>query len=277
MLVLLLACSLAPPAGLRAGAAKCEITPPTGYPMWGYAARRDAPCTGVLDKLHARALVIETDGRRMALVSLDLGRAPTRNSTAAVEKQARAHGVDVVFLAGSHTHHGPVIEVDTWPTAKDSYVRGLERKLGALIAEAVKDLRPARVGVASKEAALNRNRHTRDGAVDRQLLVLRAETLDGKPIAHAVNFAAHPTMRPAKDHRFSADWVGPMAAHVEAVTGAPCLFLQGAAGRGRTGRSASAWRWRRRRCCFPRRRRRRSSADRCGTATRRCASTPGCR
>ncbi|MGL4552758.1 MAG: neutral/alkaline non-lysosomal ceramidase N-terminal domain-containing protein, partial [Gemmataceae bacterium] len=161
MLALLLSFCLAPPAGLRAGAAKADITPPTGHPMWGYAARRDAPCVGVLDKLHARALVIESAGRRMALVSLDLGRAPTRDSTAAVEKEARKHGVEALFLAASHTHHGPVIEYDTWPTAKSSYVRELERKLGALIAEAVKDLRPARLAVGSKESSLNRNRHTR--------------------------------------------------------------------------------------------------------------------
>src|SRR5262249_23080491 len=62
------------------------------------------------------------------------------------------------------------------------------------------------------------------------LLVLRVEDSDGKPIAHAVNFAAHATLRDAKVHKFSADYPGFMADLVEKETGAPCLFLQGAAG-----------------------------------------------
>src|SRR5687767_6293727 len=36
-------------ADLRAGAAKTDITPPVGHPMWGYGARRDMACVGVKD------------------------------------------------------------------------------------------------------------------------------------------------------------------------------------------------------------------------------------
>jgi hypothetical protein len=60
---------------LRAGAASVDITPPTGYAMWGYAVRKDQPSLGVLDPL--RALVLAAADKRIALVSLDLGRAPT--------------------------------------------------------------------------------------------------------------------------------------------------------------------------------------------------------
>src|SRR5437660_7516695 len=117
--------------GLKAGAAKVDITPPIGYAMWGYGARHDAPSLGVLDPLRARALVLATDKERIALVSLDLGRAPTRQSTAAIRARVRAAvGIDHLFLVGSHTHHGPVIELDNWPSPKDSYVRQLEQKLG---------------------------------------------------------------------------------------------------------------------------------------------------
>ncbi|MBY0232556.1 MAG: neutral/alkaline non-lysosomal ceramidase N-terminal domain-containing protein [Gemmataceae bacterium] len=220
------------PLGVKAGAARCDITPPTGYPMWGYAARRDGPSVGVLDKLHARTLVLEAGKDRLALVSLDLGRAPPRGSYERLKAQARKLGVTALFLAASHTHHGPVLESDDWPTPKTSYVRSLEEKIIALIADACKALKPARIGTASKESALNRNRHSKraDAPVDRELLVLRVEDADGKAIATAVGFAAHPTMQPAKVFKFSADWPGAMAAEVEKRTGAPCLFLQGAAG-----------------------------------------------
>jgi hypothetical protein len=218
---------------LRAGAARVDITPPTGHPMWGYAARRDAPCEGVRAPLLARALVLACGQEKIALVSLDLGRAPTRASTTAIRQRVRqAAGIEHLFLTASHTHNGPVIELDGWPTPQTSYVRELERKLADVILEADRGLQPARVGTASAEVGLNRNRHSRrpDAPVDRQLLVLRVETDQGKPIAHAVNFAAHPTMIPAQDRRFSPDYPGVLAGLVEKETGAPCLFLQGAAG-----------------------------------------------
>ncbi len=216
----------------RAGAAVVEITPPIGYPLWGYAARKDQPSDGVLDPLKARALVLGVGTERIALVSLDLGRAPTRASFALIRARAKAAGVDHVFLVATHTHHGPCVELDDWPTPQTSYVRQLEQKIGDAIAAAAKAAQPARYGVAAKEVPFNRNRHSKraEKPVDRELLVLRVEDLDGKPIAHAVNFAAHSTTLDAKGHKFSADYPGVLAALVEKETGVPCLFLQGAAG-----------------------------------------------
>lgn len=226
-------CPILRAADLQAGAVKVEITPPTGHAMWGYAARHDKPSESVLDPLHARALVLAVGDQKIAIVSLDLGRAPTRDSTAAIrEKVKKAAGIEHLFLCASHTHHGPVLELDNWPDAKKPYVHELEQKLADAIIEANKNLKPARMGVASKECKLNRNRHSQleEKPVDRELLVLRVEDADGKPIVHAVNFAAHATLQDAKLLKFSADYPGALAALVEKETGVPCLFLQGAAG-----------------------------------------------
>jgi hypothetical protein len=218
---------------LRAGAASVDITPPTGFPMWGYSARKDAGSDGVLDPLFARAVVLAVGKQKLAIVSLDLGRAPTRQSTRTIRKLVQeGAGIDHILLVGSHTHHGPVIETDDWPTPKTSYVRQLEQKLADVILRADKQLTPARFGVAAKDVSWNRNRHSKrvDKPVDPQLIVLRLEDAAGKPIAHLVNFAAHPTMLPAKVLKFSADYPGFLAKRVQKETGAPCLFLQGAAG-----------------------------------------------
>jgi hypothetical protein len=232
---------VAAPAGgpLRAGAARTDITPPLGAPLWGYGGRQDVTCRGVLDPLRARALVLEADGWRLALVSLDLGRAPPREITAAIQARVlRQAGVQQIFLVASHTHKGPQLEVGTWPTPAAPYVRTLERKLGDLIVEAAGNLEPARLGVASADRDLNRNRRprSRDGEVDRQLLVLRVENQAGKVIAHAVNFAAHPTTLPASLLQYSADYPGGLGDVVEQETKAPCLFLQGACGDSTTRR-----------------------------------------
>src|SRR5262245_18060493 len=67
-----------------AGAVTIDITPPVGFPMWGYGARHDAPCAGVRDPLKARAVVLTAGDERLAIVSVDLGRAPTRDSMDAI-------------------------------------------------------------------------------------------------------------------------------------------------------------------------------------------------
>lgn len=233
LLMLLLSLPAAQAAeGLQAGAARVDITPPTGYALWGYAARKDQPSVGVRDPLRARALVLAAGGKRLAIVSLDLGRAPTRDSMAVIRKRVKAADIEHILLVASHTHHGPVLEVDDWPSAKNSYVRQLEQKLGDVILDAAKALKPARLGVASQQVTLNRNRHSKraDKPVDRELLVLRVEDEAGKVITHAVNFAAHATMRDSKERKFSADYPGVLADLIEKETAAPCLFLQGAAG-----------------------------------------------
>lgn len=233
--VLLAVLSAAGPAcgaDFEAGAATADITPPTGYPMWGYASRKDRPAEGVRDPLHARALVMKSGESKIAVVSLDLGRAPTRDSVRRIREALKPDGFAELFLVASHTHHGPVIELDTWPKGGRPYVRDLEDRIVGVIRKADAARKPARYGVASAETRLNRNRQSKraDAPVDRELLVLRVEDLSGKPVAHAVNFAAHPTMLPDRLMRFSADFPGAMAKHVEAETAAPCLFLQGAAG-----------------------------------------------
>jgi hypothetical protein len=233
---------------LRAGAARADITPPLGASLWGYGGRQDTTCRAVLDPLRARALVLEADGWRLALVSLDLGRAPPRETTAAIQARVlQQAGVRQIFLVASHTHKGPVLEFATWPTPAAPWIRELERKLGDLILEAAGNLQPARLGVVSAERDLNRNRRpkSRDGEVDRQLLVARVENLHGQVIAHLVNLAAHPTSLPASLLAYSADYPGPLADVVEKETKAPCLFLQGAAGdltiRRRDGESGMAF------------------------------------
>ena len=232
VVAVILAVGSAPGAELEAGAAKADITPPTGFPMWGYAARHDKPSVGVLDPLFARALVLKAGQAKIALVGLDLGRAPTRESMQRIRDALKKDGFTELFLVASHTHHGPVLELDTWPKPEKPYTRELEEKLIAVIRKADAARVPARFGVGSAETKLNRNRQSKraDKPTDAELLVLRVEDMTGKPIAHAVNFAAHPTMHPTDLMKFSADYPGAMAKHVETETGVPCLFLQGASG-----------------------------------------------
>ena len=66
--------------------------------------------------------------------------------------------------------------------------------------------------------------------MDRDLQVMRLDTLDGKPIAVLVNFTAHPTMISAMVLKFSADYVGAMKATVREALNCNVIFMQGASG-----------------------------------------------
>lgn len=217
---------------LRAGVATTEITPPVGMPLWGYASRRDTPSTGVRDPLWAKCVVLESGTERIAIVGLDLGRPPTRSSTASIRRRLSPHSIHHIFLVASHSHHGPVMELDNLPNPQNPYTRQIETKICDLVVKAVREVRPARLYVASSIVPLNRNRQSKkpDAPVDQNLTVARVESADGTVLATLVNFAAHPTTLPAKLLEFSADYPGVLARRVETETRAPCLFLQGASG-----------------------------------------------
>ncbi|MBX7103740.1 MAG: neutral/alkaline non-lysosomal ceramidase N-terminal domain-containing protein [Gemmataceae bacterium] len=217
---------------LKVGAATADITPPPGMPMWGYAARHDAPAVGVRDRLQARCVVLDDGSTKFAIVSLDLGRPPTRNSMARIRERLAPLSLNHIWLVASHTHHGPVLELDDLPDPQNPYNRILENTLVDLIKKCTQNLMPARLGVAARETGLNRNRHSKrpDTPVDKTLTVVRVESTTGKPVATLVNFAAHPTMLDSKLLEYSADWPGEMARRIEQQTSAPCLFLQGCSG-----------------------------------------------
>src|ERR1035437_7207294 len=60
-------------AEFKAAVARAELTPPLGYPLWGYSDRKGG-ATDVRDPLWARILVLDDGSNRLAIVMLDLGR-----------------------------------------------------------------------------------------------------------------------------------------------------------------------------------------------------------
>lgn len=222
------------PVVYRAGAAKVDITPKSFGPMWGYGARGKTRATGTIAPLQARALVIHDGTAAIALVSLDLGRAPVDPIVKRVREKAKTYGIKSLFLVGSHTHHGPAMESEqggAWPEWK-AWHEQLEESLNQVISEAGKNLAGCTIRVASEETPLNRNRHDKGANPPRdgRLTVLVVDSEAGKPLARAVHFSAHSVLTPGTDLRFGPDWPGEMARILEDREKAPVLFLQGAAG-----------------------------------------------
>ncbi|HKP91954.1 MAG TPA: neutral/alkaline non-lysosomal ceramidase N-terminal domain-containing protein [Thermoleophilaceae bacterium] len=92
---------------LRAGAGRADVTPPTGYYMFGWV-RSDAQSTGQHTRLFARAIVLQRGRQKVALVTADLGGvAGGAVAEAARRNRDRGFSERNVIVSASHTHASP--------------------------------------------------------------------------------------------------------------------------------------------------------------------------
>jgi hypothetical protein len=205
---------------LRVGAAAVKITPEPGTPMAGYYSTRLAE--GVNDDLMAKAIVVEQDGAKVALVVCDLismPRAVAEGARKAIEQSTGLAG-ERVMISATHTHTGPVLPTGSSRDPADEgaadaakrYVESLPNLIARSVSAANAGLRPARVSVGvgrEEHLSFNRRFFMKDGTVgwnpgkknpavvkpagpiDPEVPVVYFETPDGKPIATYVNFAMH--------------------------------------------------------------------------------------
>ena len=210
--------------------------------MWGYGSRHAAPSTGTADPLLAKAVVLAVGDTKLAIVGLDLGRSPIEAGLQRIREAIQEEaGIEHSMIAGSHTHHGPVVELCDEPgrgqgryDAAVRYAAVLEEQITQVILEADRRLVPAVVAAGSRElASFNRNRHSKlePVPVDRRLGVLRLDAAEtGDTLTVLVNFTVHPTSIPDDTMTFSADFIGSLRNVVEEKMGGTAVFMQGASG-----------------------------------------------
>jgi len=225
---------------LHIGIARADITPPIGIPMVGFAGRDRS--NAVHDPLTATALVAAEDENRAVLICTDL--LFVEDTTIAEYRRAiaAATGIesDHVTISCAHNHYGPDVDRSAGLDIVDAYRENLKHLLVGIVSQAQQSLQPARMGIGWGESDIGINRrerkpdgsivlgHNPDGPVDRQVCVVRFEEVDGSPLVALVNFACHPVCQASQMRALSADYPGRMRQVVESLTGAPCLFLQGA-------------------------------------------------
>lgn len=231
---------------LKAAVGKIDITPPPGIRLWGYSDRK-SPATGTLDRLYARVLVLEANGRSLALVSVDLGR-PFGPSSLERLRNSTSKDVSFLILAATHTHSAPVVQ-DEYSDGPPAWESLALEKIAKTIAEARKHLTNAQIGAGYGTAFIghNRLRVNSDGTVswfernltelptapvDGTVSVLRIDSTDGQPLAILVNYACHPVIFGSDNLQYSADFPAVMTKTVESAFGGKplCMFLQGAPG-----------------------------------------------
>ncbi len=235
---------------LLAGAAKANITPHVGIALDGNV--RNDVSQGTHDELFAKALVLENNGKKIALIACDLC-GVTAQVTEPVRQELARDGflLEGVWIWGTHTHSGPSILGLHTPT-DSAYNAHLIRKLVGVAREAERKLEPARFGVGKgfeDTVAHNRRLWRDDGTmamnweeippqkirgaadpIDPELVVLRFESIAGAPLATVVSYALHPAILAGDNLLFSGDWPGYAARFLEANWGGEVLFANGATG-----------------------------------------------
>jgi hypothetical protein len=238
---------------LQAAVVQVDITPPPGLPMYGYLDRltKHQVSTGTLDPLFARVLVLEAGGKRVALVTLDLGRTLDESWLGRLRDTVKqASRIDELVVTASHTHSGPNI-LDKYPEGHPPPVWEIAilDKIADATHQATLHLEPAQLATGHGTAHIGYNRRrvnpdnsvtmlwsnpdkTPTAPVDATVSVIRIDRRDGTPLAILVNYACHPVVFGADHLQYSADYVAAMVATVTAAfPNKPiCLFLQGADG-----------------------------------------------
>jgi hypothetical protein len=193
---------------------------------------------------------LESGERRLALVTLDLGRPFGRASLEWLRAAVRrSSNISCLLVVASHTHSGPIVKDEYPAEGTPAWEIAALEKIAKAIDDAQHHSLPARVGTGYGVADIghNRRRVNHDGTitwldrnptriptapVDPVVSVLRVDTTEGSPLAILVNYACHPVVFGPDNLEYSADFPGVMARTVrEGFSGKPvCFFLQGAPG-----------------------------------------------
>lgn len=237
---------------MKCGASEVVITPKLGSPIPGSVS--DRLSDGVKDDLYAKAIVWETDGQAAAIVALDAIDVPRRVVQQVRERAHRQIGIAVerIMVSCTHTHTGG-------PTIRTSYVAAVDEAYLDYVVERAADAvclawsRRVEVRIGCQRGheagiAFNRRFRMADGTVrmnpgirnpdivkavgpiDPEVLVVRIDDLDGRPVAVVTNYACHACV--VGGSAYSADFPGELSVSIKRMLGenVVSVFLQGASG-----------------------------------------------
>jgi hypothetical protein len=128
------------------------MTPPDGTPLAGYYRKRLSE--GVLDDLYSKALVVERDGVKAAIVVCDILTLPrhvVESARRMIERQTGIPGANMM-IGATHTHTSPVVSGENTRDMLDAgnsdaalkYTASLPDAIAQSVAEANRKLAPAR-------------------------------------------------------------------------------------------------------------------------------------
>ena len=212
---------------LRAGAARVDITPSADALPPNYL--------GILDRIHARAIVLDDGAATAALISVDAGAipGPIWDAVATALESELDIPPSHVLITATHSHSIPALPTGPYVASIVDAVRTAKARLA-----------PARIGFGTGVSYINVNRNIIDpatrrwweganyeGPSDKTVAVIELETLEGEPIAVYYNYAMHAVAAGQLD-LVSGDAPGTTSRYIEDSfdDGVVALWSSGAAG-----------------------------------------------
>jgi len=238
------------PRTYRAGLARCDITPPVGIKLAGFASRNE-PSAGVYRPLRAVAVAID-DGKTPILILMAEWLGFYDKTDRVRARLAEATGIPgrQIVLSGTHTHCGPAVreaDVERHGALNEDYLAEAIDRMTACAAEAWASRREAVLRFGKGRCAVARCRRKPDpgnppkvfrpmlphdpGPVDHDVPVITIESAPGDLRGVIFSYACHPTSRGGLE--IGGDYVGFALERVEAGlpgAGSIACFLQGCGG-----------------------------------------------
>ena len=226
---------------IKIGMAKTDITPELNCRLYGYVDIRYG--RRVLDPLSVGAVAIEQDGQRVLMMSADI--CTINDDDGLRDKIAEATGVNKehIFYSCIHTHSGPTTRSSAgWGDANTEYIdKILTPKSIEAASRALESMTDAVVGIGKTEsyAGVNRREVAPNGEIllgqnpdapyDPTMTAITFKTVSGENIGTIIHFAEHPTAV-GINLSITRDWPGYVIDRIEELSGAPCMYINGAQG-----------------------------------------------
>lgn len=250
---------------LLAGAQAVDITPQS-FPVIVNGSFFEKIADSASDPLHARALVLDDGGTRLAIVLVDSGLLPRELLDRAKDLASQATGIpsERMLIAATHSHATPSVMGALGSDADHGYTAWLPGRIAESIVLAAGKLAPARIGWTAAEdwehtncrrwitrpdrmledpfgersvrAMMHPGHENPDyigpsGPVDPGLTILSVQTSDGSPLALLANYSMHYF----GSTPVSADYFGQFATLIGERIGAPdgsfvAMMSQGTSG-----------------------------------------------
>lgn len=220
-------------AAFKAGIAVRNVTPDPLLPVSG-GVGPSHPATRKEGELTVRALVLEQEGTRVAIISSDFLGFPAwlGNRVRAAVPEVPAQNI---LIGATHTHSGPDcygFPDEQGKTAMDpKYLESVCTRMAEALKGAVGNLQPAKVKIATGEAqgkiAYN---YYAEQLYDPRCHVIQILDNAGRPVATLVNYAIHPEVIGSRQGICSPDLIGPLYARIAEKGGGTGIFMNSAQG-----------------------------------------------
>ena len=239
---------------LQVGYAEENINPELGIAIEGYYVPRFAK--GILSDLKAIALAVKSGNETVIILSLDICEIDLNalNRIKAAITAKTGVKAENLFISATHTHTGPCLKdsgyFDYDVKVVKEYLDFLAERSAVAAKNAIKDLKPAKMGYATGKApdriAYIRRYKMKDGStmtcppindpnidyplgtLDQRVNVLRFDREKAESVV-IMNYGIHADT--VNGELISSDWVGwTQSTLVKSLDGVKCLCIMGAQG-----------------------------------------------